>query len=574
MEEKVTILAPICSPRQREGRSMDLESANEALRREIGELKRAEVETRLLNTRLEDCVATRTAELKEANQTLAWMSRLVEHSNDAVIRLDPQGCLLSWNPAAERLYGYRIEEVLGRPLSMLAPEDLADETDELIERIKRGEHVESFQTTRVRKTGEHIRVSLTLSAIRNAAGEVEGVSKISHDITDRKRADEMFRLAVEAAPNAMVMVDGKGNIILVNAPTETMFGYRREELMGQDVDILLRVEDRGPHREHRSAFMHEPRARRMSGRELHGRRKDGTQFPVEVGLNPIHTDQGTWVLSAIVDISERKRAEEEIKSLNQDLERRVAERTAELGSAISELESFAYSVSHDLRAPLRQIAGFSKILVEECGSELSADSRKYLTRVHEGAQQMGALIDDLLNFAKIGRQPVKRRLTPLRAVIDQALDILKPEFEGREIEWQIDSLWSVECDPDLLRQVFINLLENALKYSRGRACAVIQVGQASLEQQQVVFVRDNGTGFDMRYADKLFGVFQRLHRAQEFEGTGVGLAIAQRIIHKHGGRIWAEAQPEKGATFFFTIPNGSGSLPTKNGDAGTERGKS
>jgi PAS domain S-box-containing protein len=554
---------------------MDLESANAALWREIGDRKSAEDETRLINTHLEQRVAARTAELAEANQRLAGMAALVEDSNDAIISLDPHRCILSWNPAAERLYGYRMEEILGRPLSLLAPGDLADETDELIERLNRGERIESFETTRIRKTGERIQVALTLSIIRNAAGEIEGASHISRDITDRKRAEEMFRLAVDAAPNAMVMVDGEGIIILVNAQTEKMFGYRREEIMGREVDILLPEEYRGRHPAHRAEFMHEPRVRAMgAGRELYGLRKDGTKFPVEIGLNPIHTDQGTWVLSAIVDISERKRADEEIKSLNQDLERRVVERTAELGIAISELESFSYSVSHDLRAPLRQISGFSKILVEECESELSADSRKYLMRVHEGAQQMGCLIDDLLNFAKIGRQPLTRRLTHLRTVIDQALEVLNPECTGRVIKWQIDSLWRVECDPGLLRQVFINLLHNALKYTRGRTCAVIAVGQTTLEQEQVVFVRDNGAGFDMQYAGKLFGVFQRLHKAKEFEGTGVGLAIAQRIIQKHGGRIWAEAEPEKGATFFFTIPNGSESIRADNGDSGTKRGKS
>lgn len=187
---------------------------------------------------------------------------------------------------------------------------------------------------------------------------------------------------------------------------------------------------------------------------------------------------------------------------------------------------------------------------------------------------MGNLIDDLLTLAKVGRQPLRRRLTPLRTIVTQALETLKPDGAGREIEWQIDDLWTVECDAGLLLQVFINLLDNALKYTRGRACAVIQVGQSTLGQEQVVFVRDNGAGFDMQYADKLFGVFQRLHKPQEFQGTGVGLAIAQRIVHKHGGRIWAEAQPEKGATFFFTIPNGSGSIPAENSDSGQNGRKS
>jgi len=568
------ILALIRQAGEADRHKADCESAIAALRREIGERQKVEDEIGRLNVHLEQRVASRTAELGEANRQLVGMAALVEDSNDAIMSLDRQGCIRSWNPAAERLYGYRFAEVLGRPIAVLAPGNLSDETDEMIRRLYRGERVETLETTRVRKSGERIQVALTFSPIRNLAGKIEGVSKISHDITDRKRAEQMFRLVVDAAPSAMVMMDGQGIIVLANAQAEAMFGYRREELMGRDVEILVPAKDRERYHRHRSAFMHEPKARPMEGRELHGLRKDGTMFPAEIGLTPIHTAQGTWVLSAIMDISERKRTDEEIKSLNQDLERRVAERTSELGIAISEMEAFSYSVSHDLRAPLRQIAGFSKILSEECGPELSADSLRYLARVHEGAQQMGRMIDDLLNLAKIGRQPLARRLTSLGALIDQAREVLKPACAGREIEWQIDSLWSVECDPGLLRQVFINLLDNAVKYTGGRVSAVIQVGQTALDHEQVIYVRDNGAGFDMRYADKLFGVFQRLHKAQEFEGTGVGLAIAQRIVQKHGGRIWAEAQVQKGATFFFTIPNGSGPIPLENGNSGTKRGKS
>jgi PAS domain S-box-containing protein len=397
----------------------------------------------------------------------------------------------------------------------------------------------------------------TLSAIRNEGGAVQGTSLIAREVSEQKRVEEMLRLTVEAAPNAMVMADEQGKIVLVNSQTEKLFGYPREELLGEQVDILVPHKYRRKHPDYRSKFMQEPAARAMgAGRDLHGLRKDGFEFPVEIGLNPINTEQGTWVLSAIVDITERKRAEEEIQRLNQDLEHRVDQRTRELTAANAELEAFSYTVSHDLRAPLRQIAGFSGILAEEHSSELSPEFRRYLQMVQDGAQHMGLLIDDLLNLARIGRQLVSRRLTPLNGLVQAAIEHLNPKGLDREIEWRVDDLGHVECDPALIRLVFVNLISNAIKYTRHRERAVIQVGQTTINRERVIFVRDNGAGFDMEYAEKLFGVFQRLHKAKDFEGTGVGLATVQRIIHKHGGRVWAEAEVDQGATFRFTIPAG------------------
>ena len=276
---------------------------------------------------------------------------------------------------------------------------------------------------------------------------------------------------------------------------------------------------------------------------------------IDVGGNPLKDKSGNVIggVVAFRDITQRRTDEQKIRRLNEELEQRVIERTAQLQAANRELESFTYSVSHDLRAPLRHISGFSRILLEEFGAALPDEAQRHLLRIDDGARRMGLLVDGLLGLARVGRQALRVQPTALGPVVREVVSMLTPETEQQNVEWEIANLPVVECDPVLVRQVFQNLIANAMKYSRLRSKAVIEIGQTEKDGETVLFVRDDGVGFNMKYADKLFGVFQRLHRTDEFEGTGVGLATVHRIIQKHGGRIWAYAEPDKGATFYFTL---------------------
>ncbi len=266
----------------------------------------------------------------------------------------------------------------------------------------------------------------------------------------------------------------------------------------------------------------------------------------------------TFALENMLLAAEHRAAVEEIRQMNAELERRVGERTAQLEAANRELEAFSYSVSHDLRAPLRAINGFAGILVEDFATELPPEARAYLDRIRQGGQRMGELIDDLLAFSRVTKQVMRHEQVDMTALVQQVIDVLKYQDEGHCIEVHVDPLPPADGDPALIKQVWQNLLSNAFKYTRHRDPAVIDVrSQGGDDGETVYLVRDNGVGFDMHYAHKLFGVFQRLHRDEEFEGTGVGLAIVQRIITRHGGRIWVDAAPGRGATFFFTLGRGT-----------------
>ena len=914
---------------------------------------------------------TDITERRRQEEMRARFVAIVESSDDAIFSKTLEGRITSWNPGAEKLFGYTTEEILGRPMAMLIPPERMEEEAQILTLVSRGENIAHFDTVRIRKDGNAVDVSVSISPIKDKQGKTSGVSTIARDITERRRAEERFRSVVESSPNAIVLINRAGTITMVNAQTEKMFGYSRIELVGQSIENLVPERFRGRHPDYRAGFFTSPSARSMgAGRELFGVRKDGREVPVEIGINPIETKEGVFVLASIIDISERKRAEqqvmlqataletaanaimitnhegtilwtnpafsaltgyaseevlgrnprvlksgkhdqafykilwgtllkgqtwrgnftnrrkdgslyqdehtitpvrsadgaithliaimqdvternraqlvlrkseaqmrlvwensldgmrlvdeegvirmvnnaycrmmgksrealegrrisdlyqtpgaeeilrlhrerfkahsipahhetevtlwdgrrltlelsnsflvvegqipllfstfrditerkqadkregafaklgqslsavatateaarliaetaddlfgsdactldmysserdviypvinidtiegkrvdvppaytgeapsammrrviqqgaqlilrkapytfspeivpfgntnrpsaslmyvpirrgqevigilsiqsytpeaydqkalntlqtladqcagamervraeEDLRRLNDELEQRVRDRTAQLEAANKELESFSYSVSHDLRAPLRHIDGFSEMLRKESTSGLSAPGLRYLGIISHSAKRMGTLIDDLLVFSRMGRAALRPTQVKMDDLLAEVLREIAVDLKDRTIQWDIGPLAVVNGDRPLFKQVWVNLLANAVKYTRHRAVARIQIRCRKNDQGEFEFsVKDNGAGFDMAFAGKLFGVFQRLHQAEEFEGTGIGLANVRRIVSRHGGRSWGEGKVDAGATFYFTVPD-------------------
>ncbi|HEY8429722.1 MAG TPA: PAS domain S-box protein [Sandaracinaceae bacterium] len=481
---------------------------------------------------------------------------LVDSVTDyAIVMLDPEGRIASWNAGAERIHGYSRAEALGRPVAMLytAAERAAGKPEAHLAAAREG-RVED-EGRRARKDGSEFWADVVIAAVRASDGTLRGYGCVTRDTTARRRAEEelrIYRLLVEGVRDyAIFMLDPRGHVRTWSPGAERLYGYSTEEIVGQHFSIFYpsgAVESGHPQRELQIAAA-EGRYTEENWRV----RKDGSRYWASVLITALRNADGklTGFAKITRDFTERQRAEEEIRRLNAELAQEVADRTA----ALEELESFSYSVSHDLRAPLRGIDGFSKVLVEKYGQELDDQARHYLSRIRAGAQRMGVLIDDLLRLSRITRAELRSLPVDLGAMSREVIAELRKTEPERDVEVTIAAPLEARGDPSLLRVLLENLLGNAWKFTGKTAHARIEVGADTVAApgERAFYVRDNGAGFEMQYADKLFTPFQRLHDASEFEGTGIGLATARRIVARHGGRIWAEGAPGRGATVWFTL---------------------
>ncbi len=366
---------------------------------------------------------------------------------------------------------------------------------------------------------------------------------LANEILARERADRRFRQLFEAAPSGLVMIDREGRMVLMNAQIEALFGYAPGELSGEWIEVLVPYRFRQRHAQHVGSFLADPQTRALgAGRELFGLRKDGSEFPVEIGIRPMETDEGLFVLAAIVDISERKRAERELAGYALELQR-----------SISELQQFAYVASHDLKEPLRMVSSYTTLLDEEYGAQLDDNARKYIHYAVDGATRMAAMIDDLLDFSRVGRSDGPVCEVELNGVLERVLADLAATIDEAGAKIDVQRLPAVSGNSLRLGQLFQNLIGNAVKF-RGAPAPVVQVSCERREKFWEFRVADNGIGIPEEFLDRVFQLFQRLHTRDEYPGNGIGLAVCKKIVEHYGGQIWARSQPGQGTTLFFTLP--------------------
>jgi PAS domain S-box-containing protein len=516
-----------------------------------------------------------------------WLAAIVESSDDAILGKSLSGVITSWNAGATRIFGYEAEEAIGKPISLLAWPGEEEQIELFLEKLRRGERVEHFEVARRHKSGRKIVVSLSLSPIVDADGTTIGISKIARDITHRKAselalaeneqrlrsltdqetasraeilAERKFRNLIENAPDAILQVDSAGHIIVANRTAETMFLYSREELMGNGVEMLVPQANRGGHSEHRRAFMSAGTTRPMGlGLDLLARRKDGTQFPVEISLSPVQTETGVNVTAVIRDVTERKQTEQRVRSLQKSYMTELEARQKE-AERLNRLKSeFMASISHELRTPLHTIIGFAELLEEEAEASLNDKQRRFLHHIHADSEHLLSLINDVLDLSRIeaGGLHLRAESLSLQEIVAEAVNAIRPYADSKSVSIRegenLDvSVWA---DPTRLRQIFYNLLSNGAKFTKAGGEVVVD---ATIDGDYVkITVADTGLGIAPEECTRIFDKFYQVGFTPVGvrEGTGLGLAICKQLVEMQGGKIWVESEPEQGSRFQFTLPN-------------------
>jgi PAS domain S-box-containing protein len=486
------------------------------------------------------------------------LDAIIDNAPAAIFMKDPAGHYLLINRLFEESFRVSRDAVKGRTDHDIFPAEFADAFVRDDRQVLATNGPVQIEEMAPGPDGMHTYLTVKFP-LRDARGQVYAVCGIATDITERKRTEEAVAEArarffgiLDIAADAIISVDGGQRITLFNKGAEEIFGYAAGEALGQPLGMLLPERLRAAHRQHLEGFMGSPNTTRRMGERLNivGRRKDGSEFPAAASISNLQVGGERVLTVTLRDMTEARAAEAAIRDLNRDLEVRAQQ----LETVNKELEAFSYSVSHDLRAPLRGISGFSRLLEEGCADRLDDQGRLYLTRIQETCQRMAQLIEDMLFLAVVTRGEMTREEVDLSALARAIAQELQAGQPDREAEFLIQDGVHAKGDPRLLRVLLDNLLGNAWKYSGKRPRSHIEFG--STEQPdgtRVCFVRDNGAGFDMQYAERLFKAFQRLHSSGEFPGTGIGLATVQRIVNRHGGKVWAEGAVGRGATFYFSL---------------------
>jgi PAS domain S-box-containing protein len=523
-------------------------------------------------------------EMKHRASAERWLAAIVESSDDAILSMDLSGIITSWNVAATRIFGYEMQEAVGRPVSLLAWPGEEERIELFLESLRHGERVDHTEVSRKHKNGKKILVSLSLSPIVDSTGTIIGIAKIARDITEQAEAakaledsklrlsdqeanaraqmlaEGRFRELIENAPDAILQVDTAGVIIIANRTAETMFGYTREELMGQKVDLLVPDAHRAAHPGHRKAFANAGLTRPMGlGLDLFAQRKDGSKFPVEISLSPMTTETGVHVTAVIRDVTERKLTEQRVRSLQESYMTELEARHKE-AERLNHLKSeFMASISHELRTPLHTIIGFAELLEEEGEGPLNPKQKRFLHHIHVDSEHLLGLINDVLDLSRIEAGGLHLRTEPvgLLKIIAESINAIQPYADSRSVAIRMGNEidFSVMADPMRLRQILYNLLSNGAKFTQpGGEVRVDAVVEDSTVR---VTISDTGLGIAPEECTRIFEKFYQVGFTPVGvrEGTGLGLAISKQLVEMQKGTIWVESALGKGSKFHFTLPH-------------------